>query len=304
VTVSPDGRHVYASAGEAAVAAFARNVTTGELSFVEAEKDEVAGVDGLAGANGIIVSPDGGHVYVAGFLDDAVAVFTRNAGTGALDFVEAHRTPGSGSLAGAIDVAVSPDGATVYAVGFDAGSLVALARNPTTGALSELDAEFDGASGVTGLAAPNGVAVAPGGREVLVATGAGALTRFSRSGAGTLAFVESRPIDGIGGRVAFANGGRFVLVPIFNFHTLNVFGRDPITGELGWLPAARDGLLGFDGLQGATDVAVSASGHTFVTGSAEDALALLVPEPDAAGPLAAAAALVIASRCRRGRARR
>jgi 6-phosphogluconolactonase (cycloisomerase 2 family) len=301
VAVSPDGRHVYASAGEAAVAAFSRDLATGALAFVEAEKDGVAGVDGLAGANGITVSPDGEHVYVAGFLDDAVAVFARDAATGALDFVEAHRVPGTGSLAGAIDVAVSPDGSAVYAVGFDAGSLVALARDPITGALAEIDAEFDGAGGVTGLARPNGVAVAPDGGEVLVATGGGTLTRFARSGAGTLAFVESRVLFGIAGRIALANGGRLVLVPISNaagFNGVMVLGRDPSTGELGWLPSAPDGALGFDGMQGATDVAVSPTGHTFVTGSAEDALALLVPEPDASvlGAIAAFTCAVLRRR--------
>jgi 6-phosphogluconolactonase (cycloisomerase 2 family) len=37
------------------------------------------------------VSPDGRHVYVAGQLDNAIAIFARDPLTGALTFVEAKR---------------------------------------------------------------------------------------------------------------------------------------------------------------------------------------------------------------------
>jgi len=44
---------------------------------VAAHKDGVGGVDGMDTANGIAVSPDGGHIYVGSYGDDAVAVFAR-----------------------------------------------------------------------------------------------------------------------------------------------------------------------------------------------------------------------------------
>ena len=78
VAVSPDGQHVYVTGGDDdAVAVFSRNATTGELTFVDAEFDDVGGVDGLYRAFGVTVSPDGQHVYVTGGDDDAVAVFSR-----------------------------------------------------------------------------------------------------------------------------------------------------------------------------------------------------------------------------------
>ena len=58
------------------------------LTFVEVQKDESGGVDGLDGAADVAVSPDGAYVYAAGFIDDALAVFSRDAGTGKLTFVE------------------------------------------------------------------------------------------------------------------------------------------------------------------------------------------------------------------------
>ena len=85
VTVSPDGSHVYAaSSSDNAVAVFSRNSSTGALTYVEVKEDGVGGVDGLEGASSVTVSPDGGHVYAAGYDDNAVAVFSRNSSTGAL----------------------------------------------------------------------------------------------------------------------------------------------------------------------------------------------------------------------------
>ena len=52
------------------------DATTGALTFVEVHKNVVGGVDGLDGADSVTVSPDGKHLYVAGFDDDAVAVFS------------------------------------------------------------------------------------------------------------------------------------------------------------------------------------------------------------------------------------
>ena len=84
VAVSPDGQHVYVAArNEDAVGVFSRSSTTGALTFAEAERDGVddpddpgGTVDGLDGASGVAVSPDGKHVYVTGETDDAIAVFS------------------------------------------------------------------------------------------------------------------------------------------------------------------------------------------------------------------------------------
>ena len=58
VTVSPDGRHVYAAGQfDDAVVVFSRNSTTGALTFVEVQKDGVGGVDGLDGASSVTGQP-------------------------------------------------------------------------------------------------------------------------------------------------------------------------------------------------------------------------------------------------------
>ena len=91
--------------------------------------DGVAGADGLAGASGVAVSPDGEHVYVAGAADSAIAVFARDAATGALS----PRPPaidrwGVDGLAGVRALVVSPDGEQVYAAGAGDDALALLRR--------------------------------------------------------------------------------------------------------------------------------------------------------------------------------
>jgi len=83
VVVSPDGRHVYVvTENDDSLLAFSRDRATGEVGFVEAEFDGTGIVDGLDGARGVAISPDGGHVYVVSVVDDALAVFSRDSTTG------------------------------------------------------------------------------------------------------------------------------------------------------------------------------------------------------------------------------
>src|SRR5437764_20391 len=203
VAVSPDGRTVYAT-GEVddALAVFHRDSATGALTFVEMKQDAVDGVDGLNGAHGVVVSPDGVHVYVASKTGDALAVFSRDVDTGALTFVQA-KNDGVGKvngLDGAEGIAISPDGAHVYVAGRNDDSLVVFDRNPETGMLTSVQLLEDGVGGVNGLNGADAVAVSPDGTHVFV-TGSvdNALAVFERDPAtGTLTYVE-RLRDGIAG---------------------------------------------------------------------------------------------------------
>jgi 6-phosphogluconolactonase (cycloisomerase 2 family) len=116
VTVSPDGKHLYAAGrDDNSVAVFARDSTTGGLTFVEVQRDGVGGVDGLSFVVSVAVSPDGKHLYTAGLADDAVAVFSRNSTTGALTLVEFQMRESLGREVRV--VTISPDGEHLYTVG-------------------------------------------------------------------------------------------------------------------------------------------------------------------------------------------
>jgi 6-phosphogluconolactonase (cycloisomerase 2 family) len=250
VSVSPDGKHVYATgAGDSAVAVFNRNFITGRLTFVEAQVDGTAGVQGLGGATAIAASPDGRHVYVAGNTDSALAAFARDATTGALTFVEAkvNGSDGVTGLGGASSVAISPDGTSVYVTGRNDSSLAVFARDATTGHLTNVEVQVNGSAGVDGLGGALSAAVAPDGANVyVVGRSQDALTTFTRSAtAGALVF-DGMLAEGTNGLVGLKRpsavtvepGGEQVYVASFD-EDITVFSRAAETGELAFLQNAN-----------------------------------------------------------------
>ncbi len=148
LALSPDGKHLYVTArSEDAITTYSRNATTGLLTFVQTLFDNSGGVNGLDAAEGVFVSPDGKHVYVAAEEDNAVSVFSRNASTGALTFVEAKvdGLGGADGLNNANDLVVSPDGKHLYVTcsidGFTGTEdwIGAFSRNQVTGALTYVE---------------------------------------------------------------------------------------------------------------------------------------------------------------------
>lgn len=176
ITLSADGGHLYVAATtDDAVAIFARDTvpasaTYGELTTVAGPVDSIGGVDGLDGAQWVRVTPDGAHVYVASGVDKAIAVFARNASTGALTWVEAVKdgVDGANGLDGASSVDVSIDGTSVYATGPNEDAVAVFSRDDATGALTFVEMEVDGTNGVDGLDGATGVVSSFDGRYVYV----------------------------------------------------------------------------------------------------------------------------------------
>jgi len=283
VAVSPDGRNVHATGGyDDALAVFARNSSTGELSFVEFHQDGVGGIDGLRGAAVVAVSLDGRSVYATGNSDNALVVFARDSSTGELSFVEFHQNGSGGveGLLGAAGVAVSPDGRSVYATGSDVSTLAVFARDPSTGELSFVEFQQDGVGGVDGLEGALFVTVSPDGRSIY-ATGYydNALAVFATP---ILSYVEHHQ-DGVAGvnglngasELVVSPDGRHVYVPGSYDNAVVAFSRDAATGHLSEVATYVDGVGGVDGLEGARSVAISMDGrHAYVTGFFEDTLAV------------------------------
>ena len=197
VTLSPDGKYVYvAGRDDDAVAVFSRDPATGSLSFVEVQRDGVGGVDALNGAAAVTVSADGNTLYVAGSLDDAIGVFERDAGTGRLTFVQAERDGiGAGGHPGSVrGVAVSPDGKHVYATDLLDSAVATYSREPSTGMLTLIEVQRDGALGVDGIKGAYAVTVSPDGLAVYVSgPAAHAVVVFGRDPlTGSLRFVEKK----------------------------------------------------------------------------------------------------------------
>ena len=287
LTVSPDGKHLYTAASiDDAVAVFSRSTTTGALAFVEVVKDGVGGVDGLNGAVWVTVSPDGKHVYTAGEVDNAVALFSRNSTTGALTFVEIHKdgVGGVDGLAVVRSVTVSPDGDHVYAAGSADNALAVFSRNSATGALTFVTTSKDGVGGVDGLDSARVVTVSPDGSHVYAAGAVDdAVAVFSRSTTtGALTFVEVHK-DGVGGVdgldganwVTLSPDGKHLYTSAQNDNAVVVFSRSTTTGALTYVTTSKDSVGGVDGLSFAHSVTVSPDGdHVYAAGPADDAVAV------------------------------
>ena len=156
---------------------------------------------GLVGPVHVELSPDGKHAYVASRDSHSLAVFSRNATTGALtqlagaagcvaetgDGVNCADGKGLGEV---VYVTVSPDGRNVYAASQVSNAVAVFSRNATNGALTQLDGlsgcvSEDGSSGTCtdgkGLGGALMASVSPEGRHLYAASYiSDAVTAFSR----------------------------------------------------------------------------------------------------------------------------
>ncbi len=263
VVVSPDGRNVYAGAffGNA-VATFTRDAAgaltqpAGAAGCIAESNPACAPGIALGAVEGLAISRDGTEVYTGSALSNAVAVLTRDSSTGAL----AQATNGSGcivnapltgcitgvQLAGANAIAVSPNDKQAYVTSLFSNSVTSFnhgtltQKRGTTGCLVFLRAP--GCSFGRAMGAPEGLAVAPDGRNVYVAafaTGAiDVLTRNRVTGRvlqkpgrpGCLAArrhrgcAPARAVRGISS-IAISPDGRFVYSTSFKSNAVDVFRR-------------------------------------------------------------------------------
>jgi len=98
-------------------------------------------INGMDGAQNVTISPDGAHVYVTGYNNNALAVFNRNSTTGTLSFVEFHQDGVNSvdGLASPYGIKVSPDGRNVYVAGVVDSAIAVFNRNSTDGTLSFIE---------------------------------------------------------------------------------------------------------------------------------------------------------------------
>jgi len=263
----------------------------GVLTFLGLVQDDVGGADGLAQPVAVAVSADGQHVYATGQAEDTLAVFRRDPQTGSLTFVEVHRD-GVDDVYGMYQptaVAVTPDGLLVLVTTSGDDSLVLFQRNIGLGTLTFLRVYENNIGGIFGLDGASAVAVSPDDRYVLV-TGRldNSLVMFKRDiTADELAFVDYEDLStgafGLRGAssVAVTPDGKHVLVTGEDDDTLVVFRRHAPYDHVHFIDLAQDGVLGVDGLAGASSVAINARGSAvYVTGRNDNAVAHFAMDPD------------------------
>jgi 6-phosphogluconolactonase (cycloisomerase 2 family) len=233
VAFAPDSKFVYVlddNAGK--VVAF--RVDDGKLEFVEADE----GKDGCyRGGRGLAFHPDGKTLFVASRTAGLV-VADRDATTAKTSVRQVIKDEEGDAhgLDGAMGVAVSPDGRSVYvsAGRFEGDNAVSAFRIDPDGRVAFLQEFLNGAGELRDFVGGNSIAITPDGLNVYaVATRSGTVASFRRDPAtGKLRYLETLDDGGEGAGENGAAGlgispdGRYVYVATEDKKSLSIFQRD------------------------------------------------------------------------------
>jgi DNA-binding beta-propeller fold protein YncE len=289
VAVSHDGYNVYVAAESSnAVVVLDRDPVTGSVSQLGGQagcvSDNGSGGAcavgrGLTGASNVAVSPDDRNVYVSGSSDDTVAVFSRDAATGALAQL--------GGDAGCVSLS-------------DASCRDAIALDEPRGIAPSSDGRFV----YVGATQSNAVAAFARGADGSLTQLSGTAACVSSSAAGCTPYAELQGVNG----VAASPDGAAVYAAAFTTNAVVALHRDALGGGLQPVGCVRDGggggcaagrgLLGVDGVAvspDSTSIYTAAEGTKSsadgtVAAFAPDAVAGLVQLAGAAGCVANGAA--------------
>jgi DNA-binding beta-propeller fold protein YncE len=324
VAISPDGDSVYVTTQVSNAIAMFRRASDGSLtpqgciedfSSNQLCEDDGGNAPGLEGASAVAVSPDGDNVYVASFLADAIAIFDR-ASNGTLTAQPCIQNTGregcivrggttTDGLDGAYDVAVSPDGDSVYVVSYTGNTLAVFDRagdgSLTPAGCIDDDGGLDTcATQAPGLEGPRSVTVSPDGDHVYVGSFLDdAVVTFTRAGDGSLSFAgciqntggtdcgDNTPgLDGLSS-VAVSSDGESLYVASLASDALVAFDRagngslSPRTciQNTGRTECVNVGGTTTAGLDGAIDAALSPAGtQVYVSSFTSDALVIIQRE--------------------------
>ncbi len=152
VRISDDNAFIYMAAKLANQIVWAsRNTTTGVPGSLNTVTDAEAGITSLRSVEDLVLSTDNTRMFSAASSADLLTVFNRNAGTGTPTFVQELIDDGSNvavsttdfGLNNNEDVAVSPDGKHLYALGqFD--DVISLFSLNTPSEVPEIDLQQSG----------------------------------------------------------------------------------------------------------------------------------------------------------------
>lgn len=136
--ISKDGQYLYAASDlKSTVSVFARNRTTGSLTFLQSfdNNDHL----NLTAVNGLALTPDQNHLYTSGPYRGAITHFTRNPETGLLTYVQSVSPSNSGNgflLLDMTGIQVHRSGQFLYAASSRSDAIALLDIDPITGSLT------------------------------------------------------------------------------------------------------------------------------------------------------------------------
>lgn len=254
LTISPDGRHIYArlDAFPPRSALFATDPSTGLLRF-----DSIVEVGG-----GAVISPDGRFMYGARL--NGISIFARDANDGSVQLQGSIDIGGEGFLAGG-GLLISSDGSSLYVPEVGPNIIHTLRRNSNDGTLAAIGGLALGGSVLLGDA------ISPDGRNVYVGQGRDgesnrtAILILARNEIdGSLVLRGEVPTAGIGLLRIAPNGSRLAQTDFAN-QAVEIFDRDGGTGDLAPRGLVRQGEDGVDGLDGVSSCVFTPQGDRLYT---------------------------------------
>ena len=298
VIVSPNGKHVYgASENSNALVVFSRDNVTGILSFIEMKQDGVDGIDGLAGANSVVVSPDDQYVYATAGNDNAITVFRRDTDTDKLTLVETQQNgvDGVAGIESVHSLTISTDENSLYAINKEYyEALAVFSRDINTGKLTfvEMHEQPENLTEGSGIGGATAIIVSPDNKHVYVVSATlGTMVLFERElNTGKLKFIEKKTGDdganglenansivvSADGNHAYVASGTYILDATDG--ALSVFRRD-LDGKLYFLELKENGIGGINGLKDAKSLVITSdNNHLYVASEEDNAITVFTTE--------------------------
>ena len=285
--ISNDGAYLYAAAyNSSSVSVFSRNATTGALNQVQVLQNNVGGVVGIGATRAVRLSPDGQFAYAAGTANNALAIFGRNSATGQLTFLSQYTNGGPlNGLSGVNAMNIAGNGKFVYASSETGNSLSTFARDSTTGGLTFVETIKDGVNSTNSLASIRSFTISSDDRFLYApARDSNKVTQFDRnSTTGTLS-VDQATFGGVNfngpTHITFSPDVKHAYVASQFSDSVSLFNVDSVSGNLTFVTTYHDNTGGFDYLNHAEDIAITADGkYVMITATLDNALTICTRDP-------------------------
>lgn len=308
VAIDATGRHLYVTAGVAnRIVALSRDDdpgsgTYGTLTKVGESILGEGGIAGLLGPRGIVISPDGLHVYAVSQSSDAVTWFLRDPATGALNFggLLSNQSSSVTGLGGASGLVLDPTLDVLYVAGTLDAAIARFQRSNDSGCTAsgsgDINEAIDIAAGgtvtfqVTATVSPD-----VGDQPVLnvasvtaTNTTPGAppvdpnVENNSQEDSDVVQVVADLVItkddglaeyDGLAGATAIDGTADSIYVAAGRDEAIGVFSRADLTGEIEFVQALVNGRNAVSGLTDVADVELSGdAAHLYAVSPTDNAL--------------------------------